>query len=189
MVHNSIFVMVDVINDIVHPEGKLSCFSNKSEFSVFLNNMDKVIGKMKEMNIKIIQSKVQFSDSYIEMPLCSPLLNPIKSTGALVRGTWGTKTVDGLNIADDVKEFEKNAIDPFSSTLFKEYILSNNIKHIYLTGVSSRWAIESCVRSAHDLDIMITVISDCCAASSSMEHENALDNCRMLADVITLQDL
>lgn len=187
--NNSILLIIDIMNDIVHPDGILTCFSNECDYVNYVNNINIAIDKLKQSNAIVVQSNVKFSKDYSELLSNSPLFGAVKPTKALIRNTWGTKSSDLLDTSKVDVAFEKNAIDPFSDRHFFDFIADNKIEHIYIAGVSTRWAVESCVRSAHDLNIKTSTISECCTDSNSLDHENALSNCRILGEVISINEL
>ncbi|MCG9628846.1 cysteine hydrolase, partial [Vibrio mediterranei] len=185
---NSVFLIIDVINDIVHPKGKLTCFTETEEYTSYMKNINLAIRKSTNENTKIILSNVRFSKDYSELPYNSPIFSWVKSVNALVKNTWGSENVELLESSNVEKVFEKNAINPFSNEKLVRYIHDNNITHLYIAGVSTRWAVESCVRSAHDLNLKVTILSDCCADASEIEHNNALSNCGVLGNVINVNE-
>ncbi len=68
MKKNSALIVIDFINDIVHPEGKIpSCAEYVEKYDV-IANANKYISEARKDVIPIIHVKVGFSKNYMELP-------------------------------------------------------------------------------------------------------------------------
>jgi nicotinamidase-related amidase len=66
---------------------------------------------------------------------------------------------------------------------------ARGISKVAITGVATDLAVEATARCAHDLDYGVTVLSNCCAAATDADHENALAFLSKIAVVINAEDL
>ena len=182
---------MDYINEIVHPDGKLSG-KGYSDFILKNNTLEKVrnaIEYARENQIQIIFVKVGFSSDYKELPRDSLLFGKAEKFGALKLDTWATEFHKELDVRESDHIVVKHRISPFSQESLDNYLKNNKITDLYLCGVATDLVVESSARDAHDRDHNIYVLSDCCAAASNEDHENSLKTMRKFANVGTSEEL
>jgi len=84
-------ILIDFINEIAHPDGKLS----GKGYSAFIDRhatkdaLTTIINKFRSTDEMIIHVGVGFSNNYIEHPAVLPLLGSTKVFGALNSTGWG----------------------------------------------------------------------------------------------------
>lgn len=83
----------------------------------------------------------------------------------------------------------KPRISAFYNTSLEATLRANHVKQLYLAGVSTEWAIQSTAREGHDRDYKITILEDCCAASSKEAHSTSLAMLSRIADIVTASNL
>lgn len=184
-------IVLDLINDIVHAEGKLAGGGTAAHAAardlVARNNA--VIAHARASQWPVIFVKVGFSDTYAEHPQASPFFGRARTAGALALGGWGTAFVDTLDVLPTDSVVVKHRISAFYGTTLEAILRANRIDTVMLTGVSTTWAVESTARDAHDRDYQVIVIEDACAARSEEDHRQALKNIAAIGTVTTLDAL
>jgi nicotinamidase-related amidase len=94
---------------------------------------------------------------------------------AFVKGTWGADIVDELAPAEDDIVIEgKRGLDTFASTNLDFILRSKGIKTIALGGFLTNCCVESTMRSGYENGYRVITLSDCVAATSVEEHDNAI---------------
>jgi nicotinamidase-related amidase len=94
---------------------------------------------------------------------------------AFVKGTWGAAIVDELAPQDGAIVIEgKRGLDTFASTNLDFILRSKGITTIALGGFLTNCCVESTMRSGYENGYQVVTLSDCVAATSSAEHDNAL---------------
>lgn len=182
-------IMVDYINDIVHPEGKISSCAKMLMEKDIIKKANAVLAKARENNDLIIWIKVGFNSAYSELGDNSPIFKGAKSREALVINTWGTELTEGLEYKKNELVIFKNRINPFYATNLELILRSNKIEHIYLAGVSTEWAIEAATRDAHDKNFIVSIIEDLCASSSEDNHNNSINTMSRIANIMNSKEL
>ena len=94
---------------------------------------------------------------------------------AFVKGTWGAEIVDDLApAADDIVIEGKRGLDTFASTNLDFILRSKGVETVALGGFLTNCCVESTMRSAYEKGFDVVTLTDCVAATSRAEHENAI---------------
>jgi nicotinamidase-related amidase len=184
-------VVMDYINEIVHPEGKLSGkgYSAFVEKYNTIENLTNAITMARENDFSIVYVKVGFSEDYNEHPAASPLFGKAKEYKALTLGTWATEFLEQLDVQKNDKIVIKNRVSPFFETDLHHYLQMKNITEVYLAGVATDLVVQSAARDAHDRDYNVRILSDCCAAANEKDHEDSLITMGKIGIVDTYKNL
>ena len=103
------------------------------------------------------------------------ILKGVVDNNAFVKGTWGAEIVDDLAPqAEDIVVEGKRGLDTFASTNLDFILRSRGIKTIALGGFLTNCCVESTMRSAYERGYDVITLTDCVAATSEEEHENAI---------------
>lgn len=93
----------------------------------------------------------------------------------VVKGSFESRNVDELPIQPEDHEVLKPRYSPFMNTDLDLQLRARGIDTIMLGGISTNLGVESCARTAFDLDYNVVVISDCCWASDTEIHKWSLN--------------
>jgi ureidoacrylate peracid hydrolase len=92
-----------------------------------------------------------------------------------VEGTWGTEFYRmSPTVADRV--VIKHRYSAFIDTDLDVILRSRKVSSLLLTGVATNVCVESTARHGFMKDYQVTLVEDCCAASSLEEHQGTLLN-------------
>lgn len=173
---NTALIVLDTINEILHPEGKLSGkgYAAFAQEHGTIANIDAAISTAKKSGQTIVFVRLGFANDYSNHPEGSILLGKAKEFGALKSGAWATEFVEGLSASRADRIFEKQRISPFFGTDLETYLRERGITEVQLAGVATDLVVESAARDAHDRDFGVIVLADCCAAASQQDHLAAL---------------
>lgn len=182
-------IMIDYINDIVHPQGKISSCAKMLGEKGIIEKANSVLTMARKNNFLIIWIKVGFNSNYSEVSDNSPIFKRAKTHQALIQHTWGTELISGLEYQNHELIIFKNRINPFYATNLELVLRTNNIEQIYLAGVSTEWAIEAATRDAHDKDFIVSIIEDLCASSNEETHNMSIKTMSRIAKIINSEEL
>lgn len=188
---NTALIVLDLINDIVHDQGKLAGGGTAAQASArdLLKQANAVIAHARTSGWPVIFVKVGFSGDYTEHPEASPFFGRAPAAGALRLDGWGTAFVDGLDVTASDSVVVKHRISAFYGTALEAILRANHINRLVLAGVSTTWAVESTARDAHDRDYQVVVVEEACAARSEDDHRQALKNIAAIGAVMSLDQL
>ncbi|MDQ1547844.1 MAG: ureidoacrylate peracid hydrolase [Actinomycetota bacterium] len=103
------------------------------------------------------------------------ILKGVVDGQAFVKGSWGAQIIDELTpAAGDIVIEGKRGLDAFASTNLDFILRSKGISTVALGGFLTNCCVESTIRSAYENGYRVITLSDCVAATSVEEHENAL---------------
>ncbi|KXF82923.1 isochorismatase family cysteine hydrolase [Enterovibrio coralii] len=180
---NTALVVIDFINDIVHPDGKIpSCAEQVAEKGV-IEKANDAIAWARKLEHLIIFVKVGFTEGYQDQPKHSPIFGKANSLGALNLNGWGTAFHEDLQVTANDLVVVKPRVNPFYCTSLDATLRANQINNLYVCGVSTSWAIQSIVRDAHDRDYVVHVVADACAAHTDAEHSASLAQLERIATI------
>lgn len=184
-------VLVDFINEIVDPKGKLAGkgYAAFVEKHATLDNVRKLLGAAREHGSLVVHVRVGFSPSYAEHPEGSPLFGAAKKFGALQVGTWATESHPKASPLPNEPVLIKHRVSAFYGTPLDAILRANGIHEIMVCGVATDLAVQAAARDAHDRDYKVTVVSDCCGAASDEDHDQSLRTLAKIATVMPLANL
>lgn len=183
----ALFVTVDFINDIVHPDGKIPRCAAMVEEQQTLKHVNKALAWAREQEIEVAHVRVGFPIGYANCPSSSPLFGKAAENEILLLDTWGTEFHRELNVKEDDFIVTKHRVSIFYNTNLESLLRAKQIDTLILCGVSTDMAIETAVREAHDRDYQIFVLGECCAATSVDIHQRTLEG--MIAYLAKIRSL
>jgi nicotinamidase-related amidase len=184
----SAIILIDFINEIVHPDGKLAR-KGYSDFLARHGTLDRVatlLAHARAKDLAAIHVRIGFSPDYKEQPLGSPLFGHASKLGALKLGTWATEFHPKAAPLDGEAVMTKHRVNAFVGTPLDLLLRARGITELVVAGCSTDVGVQTTARMAHDLDYACTVIGDCCAAPKDEDHDQTL---RMLAKVARVSTL
>jgi nicotinamidase-related amidase len=122
-------------------------------------------------------------------PMISPhlkSLRPFLRQGDFAPGSKGQACVDVLLPVVDVA-VQKVAYSAFFNTQLDWLLKKNDITQVVVCGIVTNGGVASTVRDAHMRDYITWVLSDGCAAFSTVAHETALADMQTVAHVTSCQ--
>jgi len=186
--NNTALILIDLINEIAHPDGKFAGkrypdFIRKNKT---LDHANQAVAKARETGMPIFWVRVSFSPDYDELPLSSPLFGKAKEFGALKGDSWATEFHEELDVRENDVKIVKSRVSAFYGTALQMHLRARGINKVLIGGVATDLAVESAARDAHDRDFEVVVLADCCAAGSDEDHERSLLNMAKICRVSNL---
>jgi nicotinamidase-related amidase len=187
----SIYLVLDMENDLVHadgPNGKAAYGQQVAERRI-LENTRRAIDKARAAGVPIGFVRVGFSSDYRECPPNSPIFSGARKNGIFQLGTWGTETHPDLGRQPGDFDIVKHRVSPFYSTTLEAVLRANGVKRIYCSGISTNAVVQATVRDGHDRDYEVVVIEDGCCATSAAEHANAIEGLKRFCRLTNSNDV
>lgn len=131
---------------------------------------------------------VGFDKNYLSIPAGAPMFAQAKEYKKLQLDSDAVKIIPELNYLDGELIIAKNAVNPFHATNLDHILRNNGVDEVYLTGVATEIAIQSCARDAHDRGYKVNVIGDLCAGRVPEFHDASLKMLTIFASVIDSDD-
>jgi nicotinamidase-related amidase len=126
--------------------------------------------------VTIMHAPITFAPGYGELSRHPyGILKGVVDGNAFVKGTWGAAIVDDLTPAEgDIIVEGKRGLDTFASTNLDFILRSKGIETVIIGGFLTNCCVESTMRSAYENGYRVITLTDCTAATSVPEHDNAI---------------
>ena len=186
--HPALLVM-DLINEIVHPDGKYAgdgYYHQVTERKV-LDHAAVALDRARTAGIPVIHVVVGFSENYAQWPANSPIFATARADRRLVLGTWATEIHDAVRPLADEPVVAKHRVSPFYGTQLEEMLRARRVDTLLLAGVTTDLVVLSTARAAHDRDYRVEVLEDATATADDALHEAALTLLARTATVTTVE--
>lgn len=187
MAEKSIYLVLDMENDLVHedgPNGKAG-FGPQVQGRGIIGKTKTAIAKARAAGVLIGYVRVGFSSNYQECPPKSPVFSGAPAKGLFKLGEWGTEVHPELKPEPQDVDIVKHRVSPFYATKLEAVLRAHSITRIFCSGVSTNAVVQACIRDGHDRDFSMVLLEDCCASGSQEEHDAALANVRRFCSLVT----
>jgi ureidoacrylate peracid hydrolase len=170
-------VLIEYQNDFTTENGALhGAVKETMDATDMLKHTRDVVEAARAAGATVVHAPIQFAAGYHEITNHPyGILKGVVDTNAFVKGTWGAQIVEDVEPGeDDIVVEGKRGLDAFASTNLDFILRSKGIETIALGGFLTNCCVESTMRSAYERGYEVVTLTDCVAATSVAEHENAI---------------
>ena len=191
MPHNALFLVCDMINDLVHEEGPNGAkgYGPILARRGVIANTAEAIRKARAAGVRIGYVRVGFSPDYRECPPGSRIFQGAKKAGLFKLGEWGTEVHPALKPEPGDFDIVKHRVSPFYATSLEAILGAHGIQRLYVCGVSTSGAVLSAAKDGHDRDYGVYVLEDCCAALTDEQHQAVIEQMQRMTTIVTSKDV
>ena len=146
------------------------------ERTEMLPKTSRVVERARQKGVTIMHAPIAFAPGYHELG-AHPygILKGVVDGKAFVKGTWGAQIDDQLApAAGDIVIEGKRGLDTFASTNLDFILRSKGIETVVIGGFLTNCCVESTMRTAYEHGFSVITLTDCVAATSPEEHDNAI---------------
>ncbi len=170
-------VLIEYQNEFVSDGGVLhNAVAPVMEKTGMLANTVALVDAARAAGVTIMHAPITFAPGYGELSRHPyGILKGVVDGNAFVKGTWGAAIVDDLAPAEgDILIEGKRGLDTFASTNLDFILRGRGIRTVILAGFLTNCCVESTMRSAYEHGYRVITLTDCTAATSAAEHDNAI---------------
>ncbi|WP_039931673.1 cysteine hydrolase [Streptomyces viridochromogenes] len=170
-------VLIEYQNEFTSDGGVLhGAVADVMQRTGMLANTIAVVDAARRAGVTIMHAPITFAEGYAELTRHPyGILKGVVDGKAFVKGTWGAAIVDELTPATgDIVIEGKRGLDTFASTNLDFILRSKGIDTIILGGFLTNCCVESTMRTGYEHGFRVITLTDCVAATSQEEHDNAL---------------
>lgn len=170
-------VLIEYQNEFTSDGGVLhDAVAEVMDSTGMLSNTVTLVDKARAAGVTIMHAPITFAPGYGELTRHPyGILKGVVDGNAFVKGTWGAAIVDDLTPTEgDILIEGKRGLDTFASTNIDFILRSKGIETIILAGFLTNCCVESTMRSGYENGYRVITLTDCTAATSPAEHENAI---------------
>src|ERR1700689_3165244 len=170
-------VLIEYQNDFTSEGGVLhGAVEGVRAKTGMMANSKRVVDAARDAGATVMHAPIPFAEGYNELS-SHPygILKGVVDGNAFVKDSWGAAIVDDLSPeSGDIVIEGKRGLDTFASTNLDFILRSKGIKTIVLGGFLTNCCVESTMRTGYENGYEVITLSDCVAATSEEEHDNAL---------------
>lgn len=191
IVTTAAYLVLDLINDIVHPDGPngKNGFGPEVARRKVLENTAFALAKARKAGLLIGYVRVGFSPDYVECPATSQRFAKARERGIMKLGHWGTEVHDAVAPQENDFDVVKHRVGPFYGTTLEPVLRAQRIEMLFVSGVSTNAVVQSTVREGHDRDYRMVILEDCCSALAPEEHDAAMQLLASFATITNSRDV
>ncbi|MDX6204449.1 MAG: ureidoacrylate peracid hydrolase [Frankiales bacterium] len=170
-------VLIEYQNDFTTDGGVLHpAVSEVMDKTEMLANTQRVVDKARASGATVMHAPITFAEGYNELSKHPyGILKGVVDGNAFVKGSWGAAIIDELAPqAGDIVIEGKRGLDTFASTNLDFILRSKGITTLVLGGFLTNCCVESTMRTGYENGYQVVTLTDCVAATSLEEHDNAL---------------
>ncbi|WP_367128049.1 cysteine hydrolase family protein [Saccharothrix sp. HUAS TT1] len=170
-------VLIEYQNDFTSAGGALhDAVRDVMDTTGMLPKTVALVEAARAAGVTVMHAPITFVEGYNEIS-SHPygILKGVVDGKAFVKGSWGAAIVDDLAPkGDDIVVEGKRGLDTFASTNLDFILRSKGITTIVLGGFLTNCCVESTMRTGYENGYKVVTLTDCVAATSQEEHDNAL---------------
>ena len=170
-------VLIEYQNDFTSEGGALhGAVAGVMESTGMLENTRRLVEQARAAGATIVHAPITFAPGFGELP-DHPygILKGVVDSTAFVKGSWGAEIVDDLAPQEgDIIVEGKRGLDAFATTNLDFILRARGITTIAIGGFLTNCCVESTMRSGYEKGYRVVTLSDCVAATSPEEHDNAI---------------
>lgn len=188
---NRALLVVDFINEIVDPAGKLSA-KGYADFIAqhdTFEHLNTAIGAFRDAGDRVIFVRLAFESDYTNQPKNSPVFGGAHKADILADGTWSTEINKMVDYREGDDVMVKSRVSAFHDTDLATKLRDMGVTDVYIAGVATDLAVEATARAAHDFDFNVMIVTDACAAANQEDHDKSLRVLPKFASLVTTAQL
>ncbi len=170
-------VLIEFQNDFTSVGGALhEAVKGVMTSTNMLENTVELVRQAREQGATIVHVPISFAPGYGELPP-EPygILKGVVDSQAFVKSQWGSEIVEVLSPRPgDIVIEGKRGLDAFPSTNLDFILRGRGLQNVALCGFLTNCCVESTMRSAYERGYQVLTLTDCVAATSQEEHDNAI---------------
>ncbi|MEU1710641.1 cysteine hydrolase [Streptomyces sp. NPDC005706] len=170
-------VLIEYQNEFTSDGGVLNgAVADVMKRTGMLANTVALVDAARQAGVSIMHAPITFAEGYGELTRHPyGILKGVVDGKAFVKGTWGAAIVDELTpVNGDIVIEGKRGLDTFASTNLDFILRSKGIDTIILGGFLTNCCVESTMRTGYEHGFRVITLTDCVAATSQEEHDNAI---------------
>ena len=185
------FVIVDMQNDFVHPDGAYGRAGKTAAAIAALPARHRKLAKaMRAAGGWIVSTHFTLVPGRDGEPIMSPHLKnlrPFLGRGDFAPGSFGHELIADLQPSD--LQVEKVAFSAFYQSRMEWMLARAGIRTLIFGGIVTNGGVASTVRDAHVRDFHTIVLADGCAAFSQSAHEASIAALATISEIATVEEM
>jgi nicotinamidase-related amidase len=170
-------VLIEYQNDFTSEGGVLhDAVREVMDKTDMLANTKRLVEAARAAGVTVMHAPITFAKGYGELS-AHPygILKGVVDGECFVKGSWGAAIIDELAPQEgDIVIEGKRGLDTFASTNLDFILRNKGITTIVLGGFLTNCCVESTMRTGYEHGYQVLTLTDCMAAISPEQHDNAI---------------
>ncbi|MGB7795011.1 MAG: cysteine hydrolase [Pseudonocardiaceae bacterium] len=170
-------VLIEYQNDFTSEGGVLhDAVREVMDKTDMLANTKRLVEAARAAGVTVMHAPITFAKGYGELS-AHPygILKGVVDGECFVKGSWGAAIIDELAPQEgDIVIEGKRGLDTFASTNLDFILRNKGIHTIVLGGFLTNCCVESTMRTGYEHGYQVLTLTDCMAAISPEQHDNAI---------------
>ncbi|MGH3573314.1 MAG: cysteine hydrolase family protein [Pseudonocardiaceae bacterium] len=170
-------VLIEYQNDFTSPGGALhEVVQPVMDKTDMLANTKRVVEAARAAGVVVMHAPITFAKGYGELS-AHPygILKGVVDGQCFVKDSWGAAIIEELAPQEgDIVIEGKRGLDTFASTNLDFILRNKGITTIVLGGFLTNCCVESTMRTGYEHGYQVLTLTDCMAATSPEQHDNAI---------------
>lgn len=190
MTSKTALIVLDMIEDLVGPSRTIpgNPLPDRVEEANLASNINRAISAARTRGDLLVFVNLGFSGGYEDWPETSNIFAPAKPMGVLRQGTPGTNLIAAIDAQPGDLVLRKPRVSPFHNTALESLLRTQGVETVALAGVSTEHVVLAGARDAHDRDLKVTILTDCCASATDELKNCALTVTRYFTEQTTAEE-
>jgi gluconolactonase len=183
-------IIQDMQNDVITEGGAFSDSGapQHAKDQNVVENCRRLADACRKAGIPVIHVWYLVEEGARGLKINAPLFEGVKSTGGLVRGSWGGAPADGLERQDGDYVVEKMRMNGWQDTTLEPLLLGLQRDQIIVTGAWTNMSVEHTARTGADKGYYMYVPEDCCSTMNADWHNASINYALQNVSVVTNAD-
>ena len=180
-----IVVVLNMQNEIVHPDGQIGALGNAArvEQRGVLTKTASVLAAARAAGHAIFFVGNGYDENYTGLNRSVALFADHERHRSMQIGSWSTRFHDAITPVPGDQIVYHAGLGSFANSAIATLLPPAASTHVYLAGVSTRLVVEAATFEFTDRGYPVTVIEDCCAAATAEAHAEALTTLARFASI------
>jgi gluconolactonase len=140
-----------------------------------VENCRRLADACRQAGVPVIHVWYIVEDGARGLKINAPLFEGVKSTGGLVRGSWGARPAEGLEQQDGDFVVEKMRMNGWQDTTLESLLRGLDRDQVIVTGAWTNMSIEHTARTGADKGYFMFVPEDCCSTMNADWHNASIN--------------
>jgi biuret amidohydrolase len=178
-------------NEVLHPEGliKVGTTDRSANRERVKERAATLLTFARGAGIPVISVRIAFQPGHADVIQNCPIFREVVKNGAMVDGSWGAEFHEGLGPLPGEQVVKHTRVNAFFGSDLEDVLRGLDVDHLIIAGIATNSVVSTTVAHAADAGYEITVAEDACSSGNPDLHKACLENMKLVADVLTVDDI
>ncbi|WP_176038567.1 cysteine hydrolase family protein [Brucella tritici] len=187
----TVLIALHYQNEVLHADGKIRVgVAEKSDGREELKEKAaRLLAAVRGHGIPVVLVRIAFRPDHADVVQNGKIFRDVVANKAMIDGSWGADFHDGFGPVDGEYVVKHSRNNAFYGSQLEEVLRVLKAERLVIAGISTNFVVEATVRCASDMGYEIIVASDACSSASLAQHQASLENMKLLADIMTVDEV